>query len=83
MRFPLFKMNTTKKERPGPQPGFYRVDDDIYRVQTTHAGTWYATKAVLRGSRVEWRYVGHRVRITADGTCITTDNFDEVMLGFA
>lgn len=52
-----------------PEAGFYRLGEDIYRVRISRAGNWYADLCLLpqAGSgrtRLDWRYVGHRVRIS-------------------
>lgn len=50
-----------KIREEGPEAGFYRIEDVIYRVKVSKAGNWYAEEAILPAatkSRINWEYIG-------------------------
>jgi hypothetical protein len=51
---------TTKVD---PDPGFYRVGDDIVQVRISKSGNWYAQLAVKVPGRksLKWDYLGKRI----------------------
>jgi hypothetical protein len=56
----------TTPAKSAPEPGFYRVDDSVVRIQVSKAGNWYARLAKVpaedSGKRsLDWDYLGKRI----------------------
>ena len=64
----MFKLprKETVENRFNPEPGMYRMDDDLYRVKVSRTGNWYAEVAVKpeSGSKLKWDYLGKRVNLS-------------------
>jgi hypothetical protein len=56
----------TTPAKAAPAEGFYRVDDDIVRIQVSKAGNWYARMAKVPAEdsgrkSLDWDYLGKRI----------------------
>lgn len=52
-----------------PDPGMYRMGDDLYRVKISRGGNWYAERAVKPGpdstrKSLDWDYLGKRINLS-------------------
>lgn len=68
--FSMGRKATDGTTRVDPEPGLYRVDDEIVRIKVSKSGNWYAQRANKREGRstFEWEYLGKRINMATAET---------------